>query len=224
MENITPQKFYKKLGAEGLALRKKPEQTRSELHFLKKLLNKKQRILDLACGYGRFTIPLAKAGYNVEGLDLSPNLLEKAKNNARKEKLKIKFVEGDMTKLPYANETFDAIICMWSAFIELTDEKDQIKALNEMLRVLKNKGFAFIEIPVPQRASKNLNTKRKDIKPQKIKGRVIQSVIDGVLANPMYLHNKTTTERLMKKIKPKRYKISVENFGGRLRTLIWMWK
>jgi ubiquinone/menaquinone biosynthesis C-methylase UbiE len=129
-----------------------------------------------------------------------------------------------MTKLPYADETFDVIICMWSAFIELTNEKDQINALKEMLRVLKSKGFAFIENPVPQRAPKNLYTKREDIKPQKIKGRVIQSIIDGVLANPMYLHNKTTIGRLMKKIKPKRYKISVEDFGGRPRTLVWMWK
>src|SRR3989344_3681569 len=162
MENITPQKFYKNLGAEGLALRKKPEQTKSELNFFKRLLNKRQKILDLACGYGRFTIPLSKAGYNIEGLDLSSNLLEKAREEAKKQNLTIKFIQGDMTKLPYENEIFDAIICMWSAFIELTEGKDQIKALNEMLRVLKNKGFAFIEIPVPQKASKNLNTKRKD--------------------------------------------------------------
>ena len=224
MENITPQKFYKKLGAGGLALRKKPEQTKSELLFLKKLLNKKQRILDLACGYGRFTIPLARAGYNIEGLDLSPNLLKKAKNDARKEKLKIKFIEGDMTKLPYADGTFDTVICMWSAFIELTKKKDQINALNEMLRVLDKRGFAFIEQAVPQRLFTNLKTNRTDVKPQKLKGRVVQSIVDGVLATPMYMHNLTTMNRLMKKVKPRKYKISVKKFGGRPRTLIWMWK
>src|SRR3989344_9181944 len=111
----TSKQFYKELGAEELASRKKLEHTNSELTYLKRFLNKKQRILDLACGYGRFTIPLARAGYNIEGLDLSPNLLKKAKNDARKEKLKIKFIEGDMTKLPYADGTFDTVICMWSA-------------------------------------------------------------------------------------------------------------
>jgi ubiquinone/menaquinone biosynthesis C-methylase UbiE len=220
----TAQQFYKELGADGLALRKKPEHTRLELKYLKKILKKKQKILDLACGYGRFTIPLAKGGYDIEGLDLSPNLLKKAKNDAKRSKIPIKFIEGNMTKLPYNEKSFDAIICMWSAFIELTKEEDQIKALKEMLRVLNERGFAFIEIPAPQKVFRNLKTKRKDVKSQKIRGRVVQSIIDGVLANPMYLHNKKTMEKLMKKVKPRRFKISIEEFGGRPRTLVWMWK
>jgi 2-polyprenyl-3-methyl-5-hydroxy-6-metoxy-1,4-benzoquinol methylase len=79
----TPQQFYRELGARGLALRKKPENTKSELNFLKKILDKKQKILDLACGYGRFTIPLAKEGYDIQGLDLSPDLLKKAREDAK---------------------------------------------------------------------------------------------------------------------------------------------
>jgi ubiquinone/menaquinone biosynthesis C-methylase UbiE len=224
MKKITAKDFYKRMGAKGVALRKTPLQTKLEFDYLKKILNKKQKILDLACGYGRFTIPLAKIGYNVEGLDISPNLLQKARECALKEKLNIKFTLGDMLNLPYKNNSFDSVICMWSAFIELPRINQQIKALNEMLRVLKTNGFAFIEIPVPQRLFRSLNTKRKDVKPQKLMGRVVQSIVDGVLANPMYMHNLTTMNGLMKKVKPRKYKISVENFGGRPRTLIWMWK
>lgn len=224
MKNITSQKFYANLGVKGLSARKKPEQTKLELAYLKKILNKKQRILDIACGYGRFAIPLAKQGYNIQGIDLSSNLLNEAKRNAKKEHLNIKFILGDMTNLPYKDNSFDATICMWSAFIELTKEQDQIKALKEMLRVLKDKGFAFIEQAVPQRLFTNLKTNRTDVKPQKLKGRVVQSIVDGVLATPMYMHNLTTMNKLIKKVKPRKYKISVENFGGRPRTLIWMWK
>jgi len=204
----TSKQFYKELGAEELASRKKLEHTNSELAYLKRFLNKKQRILDLACGYGRFTIPLAKQGHNIEGLDISPNLIAKAKKDAEKEKLNIKFMEGDMTKLPYKNNMFDAIICMWSAFAELHKNSDQVKAIKEMLRVLDNRGFAFLELPEPKRQ----------------KNRVFINVIDKIASNPMYYHNKTTLVNLMRIAKPRKYKISVENFGGRPRTLVWIWK
>jgi len=204
----TPQQFYEELGVEGLAKRKKAVNTRKEQIYLKKFLDKKQRILDLACGYGRFTIPLAKQGYNIQGLDISPNLLKKARETAKKQKLNIRLTEGNMTKLPYKNNAFDAIICMWSAFTELPREKEQIRALKEMLRVLDKGGFAFIELP------EHLTTKKK----------VIISVINGLSWVPMFNHTQTTLKKIIKKAKARKYKISIEDFGGRPRTLVWIWK
>jgi ubiquinone/menaquinone biosynthesis C-methylase UbiE len=220
----TPQQFYKDLGVRGLSARKDKAHTEKELSYLKRILNKDMKVLDIGCGYGRFTIPLAESGYDIEGIDLSNNLLKKAKQDSKKKGLNIKFKLGDMRKLPYKDKKFDAVICMWSVFIELTKEKDQINSLNEMLRVLKKDGFAFIEIPKPQRKPKNIRTKRKNLDSKKIIGRNIISIIDNVLANPMYLHNKTTILNLMKKIKPKKYEIKVVNFGGRKRMLIKFWK
>jgi len=138
--------FYKKLGVNWLVARKEPIHTKKELSYLKKFLRTNQKILDLACGYGRLTIPLTKQGYKIEGLDISKNLLEEAEKRAKKEKLNINFRLGDMRKLPYNTNTFDAIICMWSAFIELPNKKDQIKALKEILRVLNKDGFALLEM------------------------------------------------------------------------------
>jgi ubiquinone/menaquinone biosynthesis C-methylase UbiE len=113
-----------------------------------------------------------------------------------------------MRKLPYKDNSFDIIICMWSAFIELSKESDQIKALKEMLRILKREGFAFLEMPKPERA----------------KEKVIVSTIEGVEAVPMYRQNKASLTKLMKIIKPKKYKIFVDNFGGRDRLLVLFWK
>ena len=56
----TPRDFYTELGAEWLAQRKNKKYTRSELAYISRLLNKGTRVLDLACGYGRFSIPLAE--------------------------------------------------------------------------------------------------------------------------------------------------------------------
>jgi ubiquinone/menaquinone biosynthesis C-methylase UbiE len=204
----TSSQFYKELGAEKLAARKSELHTKKELSYLKRLLRKNQKILDLACGYGRFTIPLAKQGYNIQGIDISPNLIAKAKKTSKKERLSLKFQIGDMKTLPYDNNSFDSIICMWSAFIELSKEKDQIKALKEMLRILKEGGFAFLEMP----------------KPEKTKEKVIISTIEGVEAVPMYRQNKTTLTKLMRIVKPQKYKIFIDNFGGRDRLLVLFWK
>src|SRR3989344_1416584 len=196
--------FYKKLGVNWLMERKEPIHTKKELSYIKRFLKNNPKILDLACGYGRFTIPLAKEGYNIEGLDISPNLLEEAEKRAKKEKLNIKFRLGDMRKLPYNTNTFNAIICMWSAFIELPNKKDQIKALREMLRVLNKGGFAFLEM----REEENLENK------------AVISIIDDTESMPMYGQNRKTMTQIMKRLNPSKYRVFIDNLGGRDRLVV----
>jgi ubiquinone/menaquinone biosynthesis C-methylase UbiE len=215
----TSKQFYTKLTPEGLAERKKAIYTKKELKYIKKLLNKKQKILDIGCGYGRFTIPLAKQRYNIQGIDITPSLIKKAKKLANKEKVNIIFKIGDMRKLPYKDNNFDAIICMWSVFIELTNKSDQLKAIKEMKRVLFDNGFALIEMPLPY----NPSIKTKDDLRLK-KGNIITGKISGIEAMPTYFHNKETLVNLMKESKTKKYKIFIDKFGGRNRLFLQFWK
>src|SRR3989338_3212642 len=97
----TPRKFYTELTSKGLAKRKSEIDTKKELIDLKKKLNKNKTILDLGCGYGRLTIPLAKEGYKIEGIDITPSFIKQAIKNAKKLKLDIKFRIGDIRKLPH---------------------------------------------------------------------------------------------------------------------------
>jgi SAM-dependent methyltransferase len=53
-------------------------------------------ILELACGSGRFTIPLANEGVNITGVDVSKDMLDLAKLKASKEGVNIRFLKGDM--------------------------------------------------------------------------------------------------------------------------------
>jgi SAM-dependent methyltransferase len=73
------------------------------------------RVLDVACGTGNQSIPAARTGAQVIGLDIAPNLLEQARERAQSEGLKIEFIEGDAEKLPYPAAQFDVVLSMFGA-------------------------------------------------------------------------------------------------------------
>lgn len=225
---MTPKEFYTKLTAEGLAKRKDEKMQEKEFSDLKRILNKKLKILDLGCGYGRFSIPLAKEGYNITGIDITPLLIKKAELESKRFNLKIDFKIGDMRKLPYKNETFDAIICMWSVFMELDKETEQLKAIMEMLRVLSNGGFAVIEFPVPYQNKKETDIvkyeKENDELIFKKDSRIVDGKLAGIKIMPSYRHNKSTLSNLMEKTKTKKFKIFITKFGGRDRFFLQFWK
>jgi SAM-dependent methyltransferase len=73
------------------------------------------RVLDVACGSGNLSLPAARAGAVVTGLDIAPNLIETARKRARAEGLKIIFDEADAEQMPYGDASFDAVVTMFGA-------------------------------------------------------------------------------------------------------------
>lgn len=219
----TSRQFYTELKVDGLAPRKNKTRTKKELSYLVKLFDKKDKILDLACGYGRFTIPLAKKRYDIEGIDITPLFIKRARKDAKKEKLNIKFRLGDMRKLPYKDNSFNKIICMWSAFIELYTKKDQIKAIKEMKRVLISRGLVFIDMPIPKKSYLTYKNE-KDGDEYIVKGNFTLGRIGNIEKMPQYIHNKSTLTALMKEGNIKKFKISKSEFGGKKRLLLKFWK
>ncbi|MFN8388808.1 MAG: class I SAM-dependent methyltransferase [Bdellovibrionota bacterium] len=103
-----------------------------------------QRVLDVGCGTGVVAIAAARRGARVQGLDLSPVLLERAKWNAGVAKVEIDFSEGDVENLPFGDCEFD---CVVSQFGHMFAPRPDV-ALGEMLRVLKPGGtIAFATWP-----------------------------------------------------------------------------
>ena len=72
-----------------------------DLQFYKRWMpqNKDARILELCCGTGRLTIPIAEDGYNISGVDYTFSMLEQAKAKAYEAGLKIEFIEADIITL-----------------------------------------------------------------------------------------------------------------------------
>ncbi|SDE68736.1 Methyltransferase domain-containing protein [Variovorax sp. CF079] len=74
-----------------------------------------QRVLDVACGTGNLALPAARAGTQVVGIDIAPNLVEQARQRAVAQNLSIRFEEGDAEALPYENGSFDVVVSMFGA-------------------------------------------------------------------------------------------------------------
>ena len=105
------------------------------------------KILDLCCGQGRVALELARRGFNnVEGLDRSRYLIQKAKAQNKKEGLSAKFREGDARKLPYQPDTFDVVMIPGNSFGYFETPQDDIRVLKEVLRVLKPWGKILIDV------------------------------------------------------------------------------
>jgi SAM-dependent methyltransferase len=84
--------------------------------FIKRLdLKPGMTVLDVACGTGNLAIPAARTGANVTGVDIAPNSVEQARQNAKAEGLNAKFDEGDAEALPYEDASFDAVVTMFGA-------------------------------------------------------------------------------------------------------------
>jgi SAM-dependent methyltransferase len=73
------------------------------------------KVLDVACGTGNQSLPTAKLGAEVTGIDIAPNLIEQAKSNAERLGLKVRFDVGDAENLPYEDASFDVVMSMFGA-------------------------------------------------------------------------------------------------------------
>ena len=86
-----------------------------------------------------------REGYDIYGVDLSKDFIAALRRGLPSNVNKLRFRTADMRFLPFRDDTFDVVLCLWSTFDELLFRKDQVRAVKEMRRVLKNSGFAFIE-------------------------------------------------------------------------------
>lgn len=123
--------------------------TQKETEYFARILNLEPNhlILDLCCGQGRHTLELARRGFkNVEGLDRSHYLIQKARVQCRKEGLSAKFREGDARKLHYTADTFDVVMVLGNSFGYFESVQDDLKVLREIFRVLKPWGKVLLDV------------------------------------------------------------------------------
>lgn len=95
-----------------------------------------ERVLDVACGAGQLSLPAARAGAEVTGVDIASNLIEQARTRARAEQLSIRFEEGDAEALPCDDASFDLVFSLIGAMF--APRPDRVAA--ELMRVCRPGG------------------------------------------------------------------------------------
>jgi SAM-dependent methyltransferase len=97
------------------------------------------RLLDCPCGQGRHAHLLAEAGFDVDGVDLSTPLLDRAR--ARGTGRRLRYRRGDMRRLPATwTGRFDAVLNLFTSFGFFADRRDDERVLRELARVLRPGG------------------------------------------------------------------------------------
>ena len=123
------------------------ERTPVEIDQLEALLTIRPslRILDLPCGQGRHAIELARRGYEVTGVDLSPFMLKVAEERARAAGVRARWLEGDMRE-PIGSERFDVVLNLFTSLGYFADEADDRKVIGAAAAMLVPGGRLVLEL------------------------------------------------------------------------------
>lgn len=119
--------------------------TLQEVSFIEKEIrgNKRVKILDVGCGTGRHAVELAKRGYNVTGLDLSPSQLKRAAEKAMAAGVKIKFIRKDARNFDFKGKFGLVIMLCEGGFSLMETDEMNYRILENCSKSLK-KGGKFI--------------------------------------------------------------------------------
>jgi ubiquinone/menaquinone biosynthesis C-methylase UbiE len=105
-------------------------------------------VLELGCGTGRISIPLAKAGVSLVGIDRSDAMLARARRRVIRSRLtsRAHLLRGDIRALPFRAETFPLVMAPYGVLQSLLRERDLAATLDAVARVLKPGATFGIEL------------------------------------------------------------------------------
>lgn len=104
-----------------------------------------KKVLDIGCGLGNNLIPLMENDFEVAGIDMSADAIQKFKKSLDKIHKEISLKVAPFEELPYKDGEFDGVICVQTLSHGKT--KNIKKGIEEILRVLRKGGVAFLTVP-----------------------------------------------------------------------------
>lgn len=118
-----------------------------------------ERILDLACGIGRHSLELRRRGFEVVGVDISPDLLEMAEREAEAQSLEVTFMQADLRELAL-NDEFDIVLSLNDGAVGYfeTDEENR-RTFEVIAQALREGGGHLMQLPNVLHSEKNLPQK-----------------------------------------------------------------
>jgi len=124
-----------------------PRETAEEVRYITKKLELRRgsRFLDCPCGIGRISIPLAKKGVRVTGVDITESYLDELAVKSKRLGLKIDLIRTDMRRINF-DRRFDAAGNIWTSFGYFEKESDNQLVLKKIFRALKPGGKFMLHV------------------------------------------------------------------------------
>jgi len=105
------------------------------------------RVLELGCGTGRITVPVARAGADLVGIDRSSEMLARGRKRLRQARQRAQLVRGDIRDLPFRRRPgFRLVMAPYGILQSLTREKDLKATLDSVARVLSPGGLFVVDL------------------------------------------------------------------------------
>jgi 2-polyprenyl-3-methyl-5-hydroxy-6-metoxy-1,4-benzoquinol methylase len=140
--------WYKSIWSLDIKEQSWVEDTENQVDFIVRTLGLKgkERILDLACGYGRHALSLARRGFDVTGVDITEEFIKDAIHTADTEGLKVQFIQSDIRELNFSEE-FDVVLNLADGAIGyLESDEENLKIFQVISNALKPGGKHFMDI------------------------------------------------------------------------------
>jgi glycine/sarcosine N-methyltransferase len=142
------QEFYDALGHDYDLMVSWEERLKREEAFFSRVFDERgvRRVLDAACGTGMHAIAFSRMGRECTGADLSPVMIEKARQNARDAGATVRFeVGGFGTLKARIGESFDAVTCLGNSLPHLLDDGSLRACLDDFAALVKPGGIVVIQ-------------------------------------------------------------------------------
>lgn len=124
------------------------DNTEKEVEFIINALELcgKERVLDLACGFGRHSLLLARKGFDVTGVDITEAYISDARQTAHELGIKVNFIVSNIIELDYCNE-FDVVLNLADGAIGyFKEESSNLKVFDIISKSLKSGGKSVMDI------------------------------------------------------------------------------
>ncbi len=123
------------------------QETNAQIKYYLKKLNLKSgsKFLDCPCGIGRISIPMAKKGIKVTGVDITQSYLDEINRKNKRLKVPIETIHSDMRRISFENK-FDAAGNLWTSFGYFEKKSDDLLVLKKMYKAIKPGGKFLLEV------------------------------------------------------------------------------
>jgi SAM-dependent methyltransferase len=124
------------------------DETAGELRFVRDacarwVTGATRDILEPACGPGRLTVALARAGFNVRAFDLEPSMVDYARRKSQRYSSQVIVERGDMRSFSLPKQ-YDAAVCLLDSFRHLLTEADALAHLQAVARAVRSGGVYLL--------------------------------------------------------------------------------